>query len=164
MKFMLKHNIFFNLNLTSCSFIFYHSASTERYELPDLQVLGSHRSFERLGQACQINHFKLWYFTNLEITAEKTCRGRWLILHDFAAGLAIQHSNYLACYNLVWFPHRLQPRSLVNRKLGHIRLAKLRKGDSIGCFLDYTTSCRVSSSGSGSGSGGSRRRSHSRRS
>ena len=55
----------------------------------------------------------------------------------------------------------------MNRKLGRIRLTKLRKGDSIGCFLDYTTSCRVSSSGgsgSGSGSGGSLRRSHSRRS
>ena len=54
----------------------------------------------------------------------------------------------------------------MNRKLGHIRLTKLRKGDSIGCFLDYTTSCRVSSSGSGSGSGsgGSRGGSQSRRS
>ena len=100
----------------SISIIFYHSASAERLELPDLHVFKAalkdlDKHVKSTISSCDISPSWTWLKREgrlLKTTCSgqsasfthKTCRGRWLILHDFAAGLSIQHSN-LHHHNLV---------------------------------------------------------------
>lgn len=106
-KSMAKH-------IFSISIIFYHSASAERFELPDLHVFKAalkdlDKHVKSTISSCDISPSWTWLKKGRSTTkntrqsalfTHNTCRGRWLILHDFAAGLPIQHSN-LHHHNLV---------------------------------------------------------------